>query len=289
MTINEAIPFTISPGLQTEIDSLSGEQDVVYDTMEQLKEATINSIRQATVHELLSKLDQNSKVVDLGCGFGETSLILAAAGHEVHSVEPALNRCKALSKSLTNLGVSGSVHVCTAEDLDKIPIRNLDGALFYSSLHHCDHPLQALKNVRASLGPNGVIVVSEPILKFYRTKKWYHQQLEENPVQMGHYGGNEHIYYFKEYYNMLKEAGFARIEFHWAQRNVDPRKTLITDLSGSIQGQFQHAVFRCFVKYWAHCFIKKISKNRLLNKVVMQPLLRMSLLQATFVGHVGQY
>ena len=287
MTINESISFTISPGLQTEIDHLLNERDVVYDSMEKLEEATRNSPHEATSRELLSQLPPNSKIVDLGCGFGETSLVLASAGHEVHSIEPAPNRCKALSQSLKNLGLAGSTYICTSEDLDKIPLKDLDGALFYSSLHHCDDPLKALKNTRKILGPKGVIVINEPILKFYRTRQWFHKQLIENPVKMGHYGGNEHIYYFKEYYNMLKEAGFTRIEFHWANRQIDPRKTLAIDLSRNINGSHQHSVLRCFIKYWIHSFIKKLCKNRFLNRFFVRPLLRISLLQASFVGHVS--
>lgn len=290
MTFNEAITFAISPGLQTEIDHLSNEHDIVYDSMEKLKEATKDSLYQTTVHALLSRLHSQSRVyriIDLGCGFGETSLLLAAAGHEVHSIDPAANRCKALSKSLASLKLAGSVYLCTAEDLDKISLQNLDGALFYSSLHHCDHPLQALKHTKASLGSNGVIVINEPILKFYRSKEWYNKQLEENPIKMGHYGGNEHIYYFKEYYNMLKEAGFVRIEFHLAQENVDPRKILTSDLNIIIRGKPRHSVLRCLVKYLVYSCIQRMSKNTWLNKIFIRPLLKMSLLQACFIGHVS--
>jgi ubiquinone/menaquinone biosynthesis C-methylase UbiE len=286
MTINESIAFTISPGLQTEIDHLVNEQDTVYDSIEHLKEATCNSLHEAIANELLSQLPPNSKIVDLGCGFGETSLIIASKGHEVHSIEPAPNRCRAVSKSLKNLGLNGTAYLCTSEDLDKIHLKNFDGALFFSSLHHCDHPLQALKNTKKILGPKGVIVINEPILKSYRSKKWFNKQLIENPVKMGHYGGNEHIYYFKEYYNMLKEAGFSRIEFHWANRKIDPRKTLVLDLSRNTNGSHQHSVLRCFIKYLIHVLVKNLCKNPFLNRLFVRPLLKMSLLQASFVGYV---
>ena len=265
---------------------LQNETDIVYDSLEMLKHATQNTPYEAAAKELLAKLPPHSQIVDLGCGFGETSIVLALAGHTVHSVEPALNRSKALAKSLNNLGLTGHVHVCTAEDLDKIPIKNLDGALFFSSLHHCDDPLNALKKTKCALGSKGVIVVVEPILRFYRTKKWYDQQLSKNPVKMGNYGGNEHIYYFKEYYNMLKEAGFSRVDFEWAGRKVDIRKVLIRDLGSKINGSSQHTILRCLIKYLVFSAVQKMCANKFLNKLLIKPLVKISLIQASFIAFV---
>ncbi len=284
MTIHESISFAISPGLQEEIDHLSSEPQVIYHSNEELREATQNTLYAATVKKLLSYLPLKSHVVDIGCGFGETSLMLAQAGHTVHSIEPAPSRCKALATSLNHLKLDGQTYVCTAEDLDKVPLQNLNGALFYSSLHHCDDPLLALKKARNTLSSFGVIVICEPILRFYRTKKWFHKQLKEHSVKMGHYGGNEHIYYFHEYRKMLSEAGFAQIECHWANIEVDPRLTLISDLNKTLQGQTQHSVMRCFIKYLIHRVVQRMCRHKWLDKLCIKPLLKISLLQTTFVA-----
>ena len=106
---------------------------------------------------------------------------------------------------------------------------------------------------------------------------------------MGHYGGNEHIYYFKEYYNMLKEAGFTRIEFHWANRQIDPRKTLAIDLSRNTNGSHQYSVLRCLVKYMIHSFIKRLCSNAFLNRFFVRPLLRISLLQVAADSNAGNF
>jgi SAM-dependent methyltransferase len=287
MTLHTSIAFNVSPGLQTEIDHLNSETCVVYDSLEKLREYTENGIHAAAAAELHQRLEKKSQVLDVGCGFGETSLLLGAYGHTVHSVEPAENRCRAVQASFAHLKLDGHAYVCTGEDLDRAPLPPIDGALFYSSLHHCDDPLRALRNVRSAMTQRGVVVINEPVLRFYRTKKWYYRKLQEDPVKMGHYGGNEHIYYFNEYHDLLTQAGFDSIEFYWSHRTVDPRKTLTRDLASVMQGKHQYSVLRCIVKYAVHSLIKKACRCRLLTKLLIRPLLKLSLLQASFAGYAS--
>ena len=57
------------------------------------------------------------------------------------------------------------------------------------------------------------MVLVEPTLKPWRSKKWFYHEMEVNPVKMGHYGGNEHIYYSWNYQRMLEKAQFSQIDW----------------------------------------------------------------------------
>ncbi len=280
----EKVNFTPSKGLLIELDHLRDENPTIYQSLEQFETHNHSGAYQGAANVLHSMLPPRSVILDVGCGFGETSIYLASLGHSIHSVEPAESRCEALNMSAKNLQLPIHTYMCTGEELDKLSLPLIDGCLFFSSLHHCDDPLRALSNIKKILKPGGLILINEPILKFYRSKQWFCRQLIENPVKIGHYGGNEHIYYFSEYYNMLLSAGFKNIEFYWSDKFSCPRKTFQRDLSCQIQGQYQHSIFKSLVKYTIHSILHKMSNSKRLNKAIIAKLLRISLFQASFIA-----
>lgn len=151
------------------------------------------------------------RVLDVGVGYGLTSAYLALKGFDVTCVEPSLKQCEDMEKNFARLGIKALIANATGESLDKIA-GPFDGVLFYSSLHHCDDMPLALKNAHGLLKPGGTIVLFEPVLKFYRTKEWFHKEMLEHPENVGHYGGNEHIYRTGEYTDALASAGFKNIK-----------------------------------------------------------------------------
>lgn len=152
------------------------------------------------------------RILDIGSGRGETSIYLASLGHQVSVIEPSLAHCEFIEYAAKRYNLNLNIYLCTAESLNKVNDK-FDAIIFNSSFHHCDDPQLALKNCYQALVDGGILLITnEPVLPLFRAKKWYFKKLINNAAEMGHYGGNEHIYYYFEYENMLKKAGFKKIK-----------------------------------------------------------------------------
>lgn len=152
------------------------------------------------------------RIIDIGCGLGYTSIFLAANGNHVTAVEPSSECCEVIDWNAQRYSVDLSIFQTTGEEIGNLPI-GYDIALYHGSLHHADDPLAALKQTFGKLVEGGTIyLIAESILKFYRSKNWYNRMLIEQPVRVGHYGGNEHVYRSHEYESMLSITGFENIK-----------------------------------------------------------------------------
>lgn len=151
------------------------------------------------------------RILDVGAGRGETSLYLADHGHQVFPVEPSYEFCEVIEHLSRRFSKNMTIYNSTAEHL-ATPGDVFDVVIFNVSLHHCDDPSAALKNVSRYLRPGGkLLLISEPMLPFFKT----HASVQQDQVTRGHelgdYGGNEHSYRYSEYVGMLEQAGFRNI------------------------------------------------------------------------------
>ncbi|SDL43382.1 Methyltransferase domain-containing protein [Nonomuraea maritima] len=124
---------------------------------------------------MAERLGSGSRVADVGCGFGTSTIIMARAypnsafvGIDAHapSIEAARERAEAA-------GVAGRVEFRTAaaEDLDG----DFDLVTFFDCLHDMPDPLTALRAARAALRPAGRVMAVEPI-------SWDSVEETANPV-----------------------------------------------------------------------------------------------------------
>lgn len=102
-----------------------------------------------------------SRILDLGCGTGWTSLFLARRGHEVTGQDIAPDMVAAAEaardrEALANLRFVTSDYEGLAFDGE------FDGALFFDSLHHAVDEEAALAGAYRALRPGGVLVTHEP-------------------------------------------------------------------------------------------------------------------------------
>lgn len=211
--------------------------------------------------EMLDKIQTNQrlKILDIGFGRGETSLYLKSQGHDVHAVEPSLLNCQLLQAASRKYDLPISIYQGTIEHFDQIEEQGFDLCLFNSSLHHCDDPLKAVSICREKLNLSGrVIALNEPILKFYRSKKWFFKRLEQDPISLGHYGGNEHIYYYSEYIQMFKNAGFESVEGLFHIKYQHPRIILLEDILRKVDGKYVHSDKRVLFKFCVFLFLKNL-------------------------------
>jgi SAM-dependent methyltransferase len=226
------------------------------------------------------------KVLDIGFGRGQTSLYLAQRGHEVHAVEPSPVLCEVLEKASAKYRLPIAIYQGGGENIDQINDEGFDLCVFNSSLHHCDDPIKALKACHAKLKSGGkVLLVNEPILKFYRTKKWFDRQLHDDPVSLGHYGGNEHIYYFHEYVRLLRDSGFSDIRHFLHERHQHPRLTIRDDLDKMLGHSYVLSDRKILFKFSILLLIKYLTSVPAVGSLVTGLGKRLSLFPMSFEAY----
>jgi len=152
------------------------------------------------------------RILDMGVGRGETSFYLVDRGHKVSALEPSVDFCEVMENVCRKFNKNLEIFNCSAEQLN-IPGGEFDAVIFNVSLHHCDDPGAALKNAFRLLRSGGtLLLVSEPMLPFFRSHEKAQRLLEEYPEEFGHYDGNEHTYHYSEYVGFMKRAGFQEVK-----------------------------------------------------------------------------
>jgi SAM-dependent methyltransferase len=110
-----------------------------------------------------AKLRQGAKVADVGCGYGISTVILAQAfprstfvGYDSHrgSIEAA-------EKAAAEAGVADRVRFEVA-DAASFGGSGYDLICFFDALHDMGDPVGAAAHARASLAPNGTVLIVEP-------------------------------------------------------------------------------------------------------------------------------
>ena len=217
------------------------------------------------------------KVLDIGVGRGQSTLFIAAHGHHVTAVEPSEMACCDLEKIAKHLKLSLEVYQGIAEVVDQLPENSFDLVIFNSSLHHCDDPVRALKNCYRVLKPSGrVALLNEPLLKPFRSKSWYYRRLETHPMEMGHYGGNEHVYYAWEYKRMLRTAGFRDTKIERSHHITDLRKWVQQMVKAQVGGGFVYSEFKLLLHFAWHFALSRLSRisplKRMLQTLSLLPV-----------------
>jgi 2-polyprenyl-3-methyl-5-hydroxy-6-metoxy-1,4-benzoquinol methylase len=274
------IKHSVSDALQQELDVYEAddfhrkvELDGIH-TLDDLSQFLNKDKHFRELKHLFRKNPANKhiKILDIGVGVGLSSLLMAMYGYAVTAVEPSLTCCELLKKTAEKLNLSIEIINSTAEELDEID-QTFDIGVYHSSLHHCDNPILALQKTHARLNQNSkLFLIEEPLLRCYRTKKWFYRMLKEQPEKMGHYGGNEHIYRIQEYIYFLRKAGFSKIKLIPSIIYSEKPEKWIGD-----------NLFRYFIKkryYKIMYFI--LNKNNIFMRLISTILIQLSLIYVTF-------
>jgi SAM-dependent methyltransferase len=113
------------------------------------------SLKKAGYHAAaIGRYVKSGRVLDIGCGFGHTGMLLREAGLTVDGIEPG--------REAADIARQNGVDIVsdTIEDfLAGSPAPTYDGISFASSLINLDDPVAALRGVRAWLKPDGILYV----------------------------------------------------------------------------------------------------------------------------------
>lgn len=225
------------------------------------------------------KSGKKMRILDIGVGRGESSVFLASLGHEVHSVEPSAGFCDLVSQTAKKFGLNISVYQTVAEDMSQISIKDFDVAIFNASLHHCDDPELALKKVHGLLKKGGeVYLISETHIRPWVSKKRWYAKMENCPVEMGHYGGNEHGYYNWEYEKMLLNSGYENIKKYPSFMLKDPLYRIECGLRARVNEKRVWGLRQAFTRILFYMVVSRLINYNFFFKM----LSKISLVQTQF-------
>ena len=122
----------------------------------------------AHVVELL-QLGFRAEVLDVGCGPGWLSELLARCGYSVTGIDISPDMIEIARERVAALGEIGEGMEARAE-FHALPVRELpwsnrfDAAILYDTMHHFDNEVETLEVIRRALVPGGQLFIHEGVL-----------------------------------------------------------------------------------------------------------------------------
>jgi SAM-dependent methyltransferase len=187
-------------------------------------------------------------VVDVGCGEGALSHLLAQEGARVVGVDPSTD---AISRATAGAGASESYLVGRAEDL---PVREryADAVTFLNSLHHVSTTAlaDALSEARRVLRADGVVYVQEPLAEgqYFEIVRLVDDESEvraaaQRALRSAHGVGLEVIREL-EYDALVRHRDFGAFRDRLLATGPN-RGRAFSARASEIEERFHHAAHRC--------------------------------------------
>ena len=153
--------------------------------------------------ELFRERFTKGSILDLGCGPGWTSLLLARAGYSVTGVDIAERMIEIARDRAVKENVEAEFHVSDMEELD-LPKRDYDGVLFFDCLHHCPNYEEVVRRAYAHLKPGGVLILFETT--------WLHRYSPHAKQESKRFGITELGFSRRQLRRALRQAGFQKLK-----------------------------------------------------------------------------
>lgn len=109
------------------------------------------------------ELDPGSKIIELGAGWGDLSLLLALMGFDVTAVEINQKACQVINRRANNLGVELNVVHDDFFYIEQLA-GPVDALIFLSAFHHCADHVRLIRSFHSAVKRTGsVYLAGEPI------------------------------------------------------------------------------------------------------------------------------
>lgn len=163
----------------------------------------------ATVVSMLhaAGVSRGSRILDVGCGVGWTTLFLAESGYAPLGVDLVPANVEAARERGARWGSDARFAVADMDSLELPGERAFDALLFFDALHHTPHQRRALAAAAAHLRPGGVLLLGEPT--------WLHRISPNARRTQRELGWLERGLTLRGLRADLSAAGFERIERHF--------------------------------------------------------------------------
>jgi len=170
------------------------------------------SLPNETFESISKILRKGNRVLDLGCGTGDSGEVLKFFFAEIHG-------CDISETALKEANVNEVTALCTDFNTEHLPYKDksFDVVTCMEVLEHMLDPAFLLKEICRILLPNGQLIITTPNIRYFRNliKLVFKGQFPHTTTDTFVWGGG-HLHYFtrKDLASMLQEAGFKRIKFH---------------------------------------------------------------------------
>jgi len=171
---------------------------------------------------------KNKRILDLGCGFGDTATIWALRGAKVWGIDISPVCIKVAKKVAKRYKVSSFCHFSqmASENL-KFPDSYFDFVFGDAILHHVNIP-KTLKEVRRVLKPNGIVVFIDPlsynpVINIYRKMAKHVRTEDEKPLTFEDIEGMKSIFRRVRHEEYHLTTLSLYVWFYLVER-VDPNK-----------------------------------------------------------------
>lgn len=124
-------------------------------------------------------LSRGSRILDVGCGVGWTTLFLAESGFAAVGADLVPANIEAARERAERWGSDARFAVADMESLDLPGEAPFDAVLFFDALHHTSRQRQGLTAAAAHLRPGGVLLLGEPtwLHRLSPHARWTHREL----------------------------------------------------------------------------------------------------------------
>ncbi|MGF1580106.1 MAG: class I SAM-dependent methyltransferase [Gemmataceae bacterium] len=158
------------------------------------------------VLELFQTYLSGGSILDMGCGPGWTTLLLARAGYEMTGIDIS-ERMIEIARERTLLeNVEADFHVADMEEFE-LEKRDFNGVLLFDCLHHCPQYEKVLQRAAQHLQPGGVLLMMETT--------WLHRYSPHAREHSRQFGVTEQGFTRGQIRRGLQKAGFHGIkQFH---------------------------------------------------------------------------
>ena len=159
----------------------------------------------------LLQLGLRAEVLDVGCGPGWLSELLARCGYSVTGIDISPDMVEIARERIAALGEIGDGIEAQAE-FRALPVRELpwssrfDAAILYDTMHHFDNEVETLEVIRRALVPGGQLFIHEGVLPPKGSPG------EQNLIEeMKRYGTLESPFEPEYLEEVVKRAGFVEV------------------------------------------------------------------------------
>lgn len=166
------------------------------------------------------------RILDMGCGTGWTSILMARAGYQVtgEDISPEAVRIA------TELGHDLSVKFKVG-DFETQQEGDYDAVIFFDCLHHSERPISAIETAFKSLVSGGRLITVEP--------GWGHHNAPASIKAMQEYGVTERSMPSLYIRHLAKKVGFKKFETYPVPRNI---------VTSNVAKVILHTILGCWVK-----------------------------------------